>query len=301
MKNLIYLMALLCCFACTNADTAKDTSSEEEKSSLNTTPTEEVVATPEPETAPEPPASPLLGSYVGMFEASKYDENKRPTWANKINITIDKVTDDLIYGHSVVAGNDRPFSGTMMQQGNYYVVEAKEPGDDRYDGTFRFRITTDGQKMEGTWVANDSRLAVTEREYDLEKRDFRYDPNVSLHDEDVYFEIEELYGTYNETTGEAEYITEAIWSKNASADVLTKADVENMHRGDLEVMRNAIYARHGYTFKNRKMRYVFNYVPWYTPMYTDIRDKLTDLELKNIDLLKRYEQHAERYYDSFGR
>ncbi|MEL6924283.1 MAG: YARHG domain-containing protein, partial [Bacteroidota bacterium] len=87
----------------------------------------------------------------------------------------------------------------------------------------------------------------------------------------------------------------------ASVDKLTRADVENMHKGDLEVMRNAIYARHGYSFKNRKMRYVFNYVDWYMPVSTDIRAQLTDIEKENIALLKRYEQHAERYYDSFGR
>lgn len=300
MKKFIYLIALLSCFACGNADAGQSVQTEEAAAVVN-----------EAEEAPEPtvnteveeiiPAHPILGSYVGMFEASKYDEDKRPTWTNKINITIDKVIDDLIYGHSVVAGNDRPFSGTIKQTDDTYEVEATEPGDDRYDGTFRFKVPADGQSMEGVWVANDSRLAVTEREYRLERREFRYDPTVSLHDEEAYFEIEELYGTYNESTGESEFITQAIWSKNASAEVLTKEDVENMHRGDLEVMRNAIYARHGYTFKNRKMRYVFNYVSWYTPMYTDIRDKLTDLEKQNIDLLKRYEQHAERYYDSFGR
>ena len=82
---------------------------------------------------------------------------------------------------------------------------------------------------------------------------------------------------------------------------LDKLDVENMHKGDLEVMRNSIYARHGYSFKNRKMRYVFNHVDWYVPMFTDIRENLTTLEKENIALMKRYEQHAERYYDTFGR
>ena len=50
------------------------------------------------------------------------------------------------------------------------------------------------------------------------------------------------------------------------------------------------------------MRYVFdNNIEWYMPFSTDIRGQLTRLEKENIALIKRYEQHAEAYYDSFGR
>ncbi len=34
---------------------------------------------------------------------------------------------------------------------------------------------------------------------------------------------------------------------------------------------------------------------------TDVRNELTELEKKNIDLIKRYEEHAEKYYDEYGR
>ena len=89
---------------------------------------------------------------------------------------------------------------------------------------------------------------------------------------------------------------------NASTDILSNQDIENLNKGELEILRNMIYARHGYSFKNRKMRYFFDsWIDWYIPVSTDIRAKLTDLEKKNIDLIKRYEQHAERYYDYFGR
>ena len=75
-----------------------------------------------------------------------------------------------------------------------------------------------------------------------------------------------------------------------------------MYQGDLEVMRNSIYARHGYSFRNRRMRFLFDQlVDWYMPVSVNITGELTDLEKKNIDLLKRYEAHAEKYYDVFGR
>ncbi|MBC8042055.1 MAG: YARHG domain-containing protein, partial [Rhizobacter sp.] len=37
------------------------------------------------------------------------------------------------------------------------------------------------------------------------------------------------------------------------------------------------------------------------PMGIDIRDQLTDIEVKNIMLLRRYEKYAENYYDGYGR
>ena len=88
---------------------------------------------------------------------------------------------------------------------------------------------------------------------------------------------------------------------NASTTPLRSQDVENMYKRDLELMRNAIYARHGYSFQNREMRYFFDQVDWYIPVSTNVTGQLTDLERKNIELLKRYENHAATYYDSFGR
>ena len=50
------------------------------------------------------------------------------------------------------------------------------------------------------------------------------------------------------------------------------------------------------------MRYFFDSnIDWYIPISTDVRAELTELEKENIDLLKRYEEHAEQYYDHFGR
>lgn len=293
MKKISLLLLLLpAFFACNNG-----ANTDADSAGTDTT----ITAAGEPVAEMEKPApastDERLGSYVGMFEASKYDENKAPTWSNKINISIDRIEGNQLYGHSVVAGNDRPFEGTIQPIDLGYQVEAKEPGDDQYDGVFQFTIQSETNSIEGIWIANKKSLAVTERSYRLDKREFRYDPAAKLDE----MEYTEIYATYNEESGESEFLTAAVNSKNPSVDVLSKEDVENMHKSDLEVMRNSIYARHGYSFKNRKMRYIFNYVDWYMPMHTDIRSQLTELELKNIDLIKRFEQHAARYYDSFGR
>ena len=114
----------------------------------------------------------LLGYYVGMFEAEEYDENKKPMYANKINISVDHILGDQIKGHSVVAGNERPFSGTIHEEEGIWMADVNEPGDDKYDGKFSFGIHSDGS-MKGLWYANDKNLAVTKRGYDLKKMEFK--------------------------------------------------------------------------------------------------------------------------------
>ncbi|MBI1224375.1 MAG: YARHG domain-containing protein [Bacteroidetes bacterium] len=242
------------------------------------------------------------GLYVGSFDAIEYKTNKRPSYSNRITISIDSVVAGNLYGHSIVAGNMRAFTGAAQETGKVYSVTGQEPGDDQYDGSFEFKIYPDLDSIEGTWTANNKKLAVTKRKYALSKREFKYDASLELPD---YMPGNALYSEKNmpeDEYGEYEALTDDVLKINASKNLLKKADVENMHKGDLEVIRNAMYARHGYSFKNRKMRYVFdNVVDWYIPLNTDVRDMLTEVERKNEDLLKRYENHATKYYDSFGR
>lgn len=242
----------------------------------------------------------LLGNYVGDFKASKYNKGKNPSYSNRINVVIEQLSNGKVSGHSVVAGNSRPFSGTYTMKGEDYEVVASEPGDDKYDGKFAFTLMPKASSISGTWTANDSKLAVYERTFTLEQREFKYDPSLAL-PEDVRWT--DLYGAVKEPEWQrTEITTEDVTKFNASKDKLTKEDVENMYKGDLEILRNSIYARHGYSFKNRKMRYVFDsQVPWYIPMSTDVSKELTKLEVENIELIKRYEEHAETYYDEFGR
>ncbi len=311
MKNLSYLFIFcLFLFSCGPTEPAPDPTPDTEvetETNVNVAPPTETPESGEDEgdedglMPVERGISDLEGSYVGMFEAKEFHEGKNPSWSNKINIIIDKMDmDKSVKGRSVVAGNYRPFEGTWEQVKTDYVFTVKEPGDDKYDGTFNFTLNAgyEDMVMEGTWTANDKKLAVWQREYKLEPALFEYKADNQIED----LAWTDLYGTYNESTNEGEFLTEEVSKFNASTVALKKEDVENMHKGDLEVIRNAIYARHGYSFKNRKMRYLFDrYVDWYIPHSVDVRKDLTDLEKKNIDLLKRYEEHADRYYDSFGR
>jgi hypothetical protein len=83
----------------------------------------------------------------------------------------------------------------------------------------------------------------------------------------------------------------------ASQRLLVDSDVNNVYKEDLEQMRNTIFARHGYCFKDAGWRTVFEYSDWYIPYSTDVMNDLTNIEKKNISLIKKYEKTAKEDID----
>ena len=95
--------------------------------------------------------------------------------------------------------------------------------------------------------------------------------------------------------------SEAVQKLNSSQNRLKSSDLENLSQEDLLVLRNSIYARHGYSFKDFKLQVYFMKQPWYLPIYSNIQTKFSKREMQNIELILRYEEHAKSYYDRFGR
>ena len=301
LNKLVFLLMLVVFFAC-GKKSEQNTEQKNTNSPGNTTEQKNTGSETKSETKTN--RLPVIGSYTGGFTASVFDDTKSYVYENRITVFIDSLAGDMMYGRSVVAGNNRPFNGKFTKEGSNYKAEVTEPGDDKYDGKFNFTVKIDEANtneiyMEGKWQANDKKLDVTERTYNLYKKDFAYDPQHSL-PENVQWA--ELYGSDSKFPDRIESLTAEVVKYNGSTTELKKEDLQNLFKGDLEIIRNAIYARHGYSFKNRRVRFIFDrFVPWYMPVSTDVRGQLTDLEKKNIDLIKRYEEHAEKYYDEYGR
>jgi hypothetical protein len=269
------------------------------------------------------PYNEMLGYWVGYFkqDTDDYEEaSNKAIYAdeafywnreNKINISIDNIEGEKVIGHSVVAGNDRPFEGTIEptdEEGKYRFV-VKEPGDDKYDGEFVF--TCDGRVLKGKWTAYRN-IDIRKRKYQLVKRTFEYDPDRMLDRSQAYIDWTKFIEEKDEVeTGEDEFegwvrrefasTTGLIYEVNASNRLIQKSEAENMKQGDLIIIRNTIYARHGYSFKNRPLRVFFDAQPWYIPVHADIKSDFTEIEKKNIQLLLKYEKNAKVYYDYFGR
>lgn len=350
MKNLI-LISVLFLAACTSA--IKDEKTEKENP-----------ATAKPEVMedfrPEPTENlsvqsreDLIGYWVGWFEhnlsetekQALYDVGDYPSY-NKINISVDRIEEDSVFGHSVVANNNRPFKGVLESTDAYYAFDVLEPGDDKHDGRFKFRIERNDSFVNGNWMAFDNALKVYKRKYKLKKRIYKYDATNELEDwfvdeekhperdsidlvnlldgrsweealksfnghsdsvmqrmtqDDKLEELEQLLAEINETEYEFYMATDMSVDLNSSTDTLKGEVVSEMSKADIYILRNSIFARHGYSFKKKDLRSYFDRMSWYIPVHANIRAELTELEKKNLEILLAYEEHAEEYYDSFGR
>jgi len=128
-------------------------------------------------------AKDLIGYWVGKFEADVAIDpiyaGERTAWdyTNKINISIDEINGDTVKGHSVVAGNYRPFLGTVEKERSVFRFYAQEPGDDKYDGIFKFSISQGDSVLAGTWKAN-HKIRIPARKYALSKKIFHYNPHL---------------------------------------------------------------------------------------------------------------------------
>lgn len=285
------------------------------------------------------PNDPLIGNYVGAFEPDFENDvtdsiqSAKSVYAgeafywnreNKISISIDELDSGKVKGHSVVAGNERPFEGEFCRGENDIHFTVKEPGDDKHDGTFTFTIKD--TLLKGKWKAY-AKIDIQNRKYELIKKEFTYvasymlDSNGNGSNTPRFIdwtkpamsnaEIKILkskmskqevmeYEEFEENTDFAS-ATKNIYRLNSSTTLLKDIDVANMKRGDIYILRNTIYARHGYSFKYRPLRVFFDKQSWYIPMNTNIKDDFTEIEKQNIKLLLRYEKNAKEYYDSFGR
>lgn len=74
-----------------------------------------------------------------------------------------------------------------------------------------------------------------------------------------------------------------------STRYLTAADLSGKSDWDLRIMRNEIFARHGYKFKKPELRQYFSSQSWYTPMYDDVSSFLSSVEKQNALFLKAHE------------
>ena len=189
---------------------------------------------------------------------------------NQITLILTNINGNTLEGYSVCAGNFRPLEGTLSSLGDkQYACELAEPGNDPYDGTFTFTLSAADQSLKGKWEPF-KKQGNTPRTYKLSSRNYKYRTDV----------------------GE--------WPE-VSQRVLSEEDIWNYNSDELRLMRNEVYARHGYSFKIKDMRYYFEDQDWYMPITTDIRTAITDVEVKNIELIYEYETYYEDNYDSFGR
>lgn len=269
----------------------------------------------------------LLGYWVGEFtDDVPYDESQDEVieediygndyeFTKKITFSIDKIKGTEIIGHSVVSGNIQKFKGKVNETPFEFEIKVKEPGNEKSDGEFQLVIQKKDTLLTGKWEAFKKKdNKIYKRKLTLQKRMFQYNPNNKIEErfvdfhkstmKKVEYDSEDSAGNpIKESYEDEQYYTttDTVYNINPSTEVLKKELVENLSKGDIFILRNLIFARHGFAFRDKILRGFFDYHSWYMPVYSDVTDELTAIEKKNIALLLRYEQNAKEYYDHFGR
>ncbi|MES2543825.1 MAG: YARHG domain-containing protein [Bacteroidota bacterium] len=262
----------------------------------------------------------LLGYWIGNFEASLSQEQSDSIYKNeeynpdvqfKITFSIDKIKGDSIYGHSISAGNITSFKGLLSDNALGFEFDVEESKDEKTLGNYSAQISLNDSIMKGYWISDSSNeVKFSSWKFDLKKKLFVYDKNNKLYIN--FYNTNKLKKiTVTDTIDENEIrvyedeeyfaTTEKVMQKNASYDLLTPEFVSNLSKADIFILRNSIFARHGFAFRDKQLRRYFEDYDWYMPVFGDIKGKLSELEKENINLLIRYEKNAEEYYDTFGR
>ncbi|KOS07781.1 hypothetical protein AM493_18280 [Flavobacterium akiainvivens] len=251
----------------------------------------------------------------------------------KITLKINRIVGDVVYGHSIIDGIQRPLRGKMTNKdGDTVLFTLDEPGTLDNDGRYELELLK-GSFMEGQHVLFKESASTTQvKTLRLSHRQFVYNPNFMLSDEvelvdwdnpkteKVAYDMDEsdeasangdsIPAIVNDTIDDEEYIeieeyyrtaSDQVFKINGSTTKLKEEDLKNLRKLDLEIIRNSIFARHGLAFKTPTVRSFFEASYWYVPISDDVNKELTALEKQNIVLLKRLEEYAEDHYDSFGR
>lgn len=90
------------------------------------------------------------------------------------------------------------------------------------------------------------------------------------------------------TTTEITYNSTDEYYHITGSRKLTYDDIKGLSSRELRIMRNEIYARHGYIFQDAMLRDHFLQKPWYTPQTKNVA--LSSIEQYNVLFIKSYEQ-----------
>ena len=187
-----------------------------------------------------------------------------------------------------------------------------EPGNNKSDG--RFEVILNKDSISGNWAAyKKTAVNAPVKKLKLIKKNFVYNPNFMLNENSELIDWEnpkdfvekytdeETGKTESYTTSKNRIASDEVFKINASKQKLKEKDLKNLRKLDMEIIKNSVFARHGYSFKKPTYRYFFEQTDWYIAVSNNVDNELTKIEKENIVLLNRFIQYAEDKYDQFGR
>jgi len=171
--------------------------------------------------------------------------------------------------------------------------------------------------LNGTYVdAKGTKYTINDGEFTTGGKTlhFSIDPEMyqflDMEDGKLYWWVVTTTGINIYKTIEGEYGPEmdALWLKLKnvspngrwaflSTEIVNNNTMWRFPSGLIRLMRNEIYARHGYVFSSADLKAYFSKQPWYKPLNNNAAVKLNAIETLNIDLLKANETVAREGTD----
>ena len=103
-------------------------------------------------------------------------------------------------------------------------------------------------------------------------------------------EDEEIYHDNGAGEDESDELLSPQMLEKLSTVELSYEDLKSYSKDEKRILRNAIFAKHGYIFKSEDLKNYFGQFAWYAPKYSDINDQLNPIEKRNVGVLKILEE-----------
>lgn len=164
-----------------------------------------------------------------------------------------------VTGYSVLNGKQLNFKGKIKQTDSNYTLSLNEVGRGVDVGRFVLNYKGNTSPIEAQWSSATQTV------------------------KPKFFSLNAQQCKYAKEQGEF---------PDASLRLLKDADLQ-VPLGQLQYMRNEIYARHGYAFQNKKWAITFSQYDWYMPCYLNVDARLTQIEKENVKRIKMVEPYAK--------
>ncbi|GKZ09516.1 hypothetical protein ANS017_09000 [Paraclostridium bifermentans] len=226
-----------------------------------------------------------------------------------IGVLISK--DKILYNHYRIKGDKEE---SISKSIDYYVdaLEIKYTDEIVRDISYRIKESENFEeeitKLEGVLNEKDlnnlyAKMYVKKAEKNFNdgnyETSFKYLKKAEIYNYDIAkFEYyEDLIGFINNNYSENDYPVYRGYGESyyiipdSSSRYLTKEELYQYDKSSLGFIRNEIFARHGYVFKNEDYRNYFTSMPWYLPdsRFKGTLKELNPVEKHNVELIQSIE------------
>ena len=95
--------------------------------------------------------------------------------------------------------------------------------------------------------------------------------------------------TYESTSNNSSYFSQEDYPFTAQR-AIKESELTSYSKEELSIMRNEIFARHGYIFKRADLKEYFSQKSWYNPQYSNVDNSLSAIEKQNVAVIQKVEK-----------